>query len=162
MGEVQHSLAEHGESADVKDRHHTFVAFRYGQRFLAVPFECARRVVRLETFSPLPGAVPVLPGATNVDGHVVAVLDVGPLIGEPAISPRAGLYLVVVSDGNLEAGLLTSQMPTLHEVPEPWLQQETKDSFIKATYGWPSDRPVHVVEVLAVSRILAAAQRAYE
>ena len=140
----------------------TFVAFRYRERLLAVPFERARRVARMESFSPLPGGVPVLPGATNIDGHVVAVLDVGPFIGETPTLPAAGMYLIVVGDGNLEAGLVASEMPTLHEVPAHWVQQESNESFVEATYGWPLESPEHVVEVLAVSRILAAAQRAYE
>ncbi len=140
---------------------HTFIAFTGGSRRLAVPFAAVRRVARLETFSPLPAAVPLLPGATNVQGHVVAVLDVAPLLGEPPTPPQPGMYLVIVQAGELEAGLLTPHTPTLHEVPEDRLQWERDTPLIEATYGWPPEAPEQLVEVLAVPEVLQRAQEAY-
>lgn len=157
---VESIIRPEGEQNDETRR--TFIVIRYGRRVLAVPFEYARRVARLETFSPLPAAHPVLPGATNVEGHIVAVLDVGPLIGEPFTTPRPGMYLVVVEDGDLEAGMLTPRAPTLHQVPESRIRREEDMPFVEGTYGWPLDEPEHVVEILAVPRILASAQHAYE
>ncbi len=161
VAENVESLAQHEEEQGDEARR-TFVVMHYGRRVLAVPFEYARRVARLETFSPLPAARPVLPGATNVDGHIVAVLDVGPLIGEPSTMPRPGMYLVVVADGVLEAGMITPRAPTLHEVPESRIRREEDIPFVQGMYGWPLDEPAHVVEILAVPRILASAQHAYE
>lgn len=145
-----------------EDAQRSFIAFEYNGRLLAVPFEHVRRVARLETFSPLPAAVPMLPGATNVNGRIVAVLDVGPLLGMPTVAPRPGMYLVVVGQDDLEAGLVTSRAPTLHEVPSRSLRDDDVSPFLEATYPWPPDDPDRVAEVLAVPRVLAAARHAYE
>ncbi len=138
-----------------------FLAFQCGRRWLAVPFTRARRVVRLENYSPLPGAVPLLPGASNVEGYVVPVLDVAALLNEPPQTPRSGMYLVVVSDGEAEAGLLTPTPPKLHQVASMHTQGE-QQPFIEGTYGWPEEKPEYIVEIVSIEQLMAAARKAYE
>lgn len=145
-----------------EERYRSFLTLRCARRWLAVPFERARRVARLGNFSPLPAAVPLLPGVTNVQGHIVAILDIAPLLGEAPITPRPGMYLVLVSDGDLEAGLVCPVSPSLHDVPESHLTRKDDAAYIEATYGWPVENPQHIVEVLSVPRILATACHAYE
>ncbi len=162
MDTVQSWEEEAEQEEQEEERHRSFLIVRCGRRWLGVPFERARRVARLENFSPLPAAAPVLPGVTNVHGHIVAVLDVSPLLGENPITPRPGMYLVLISDGDLEAGLVTPVPPSLHNVPESHLTRKDDTAYIEATYGWPVDEPQQIVEVLAVPRVLTTARHAYE
>ncbi len=138
-----------------------FLALQCGRRWLAVPFERARRIARMENYTPLPGAIPLLPGATNVEGYIVPVLDVAPLLNEPRQTPHPGMYLVVIADGEVEAGILTPTPPKLQEVSESHIQ-ETRTPFIEGTYGWPVENPEHVVEILSIGQVLAATRKAYE
>ncbi len=140
----------------------SYLVVQRGERYLAIPFANVRRVTRLETFSPLPGAVPLLPGATNIEGHVVAVMDLAPLLGEEVLTPRPGLFLVLVADQNVEVGLLVTRAVDVHDVPHSALKTDGVPAYVQAFYGWPLQSPTYVVHVLDVAQVVEAALHAYD
>jgi len=67
------------------------IVFELGDRRCALDLGVVHEVVPLGPVTPVPTAPPAIVGAVNVHGQVVAVLDLGPLLGLPSAGrPRQG------------------------------------------------------------------------
>lgn len=137
-----------------------FVAAQYGEQALAVPLTHVRRVIRDARISLLPAAHPALPGLAAVDGRLLAVLDIGPLVGEtslPVDVPHWGLW---VTDHDAEALLLVSRVLGLHEVPEEHIAS-AEEGIWHGKYPWPLEAPQEMVYILDIRGLFALAARVY-
>ena len=77
--------------------------FRLGERTLALESQHARGVMVPEQITPLPGVGPVLLGLLAVGGQNVPLIDLGVLLGLPAIeaahaAPYTAPYTVAVAE----------------------------------------------------------------
>ncbi len=138
-----------------------FLAVLRNEHGLAVPLEQVRLIARLESFSPLPGAPPLLPGATSLQGRIVALIDLGPLLEEDLLQPHIGMYVTVVSDGDVEAGLLVTRALDMHLVPEEYIQKEDITPYIVGRYAWPLSEPQKAFDIIHVANILEAARHVF-
>ena len=85
-----------------------------GSRY-AVEMSAVAEVVPVPTVTRVPGAPGWLRGVVNWRGRVLAVVDLRPLVGA-AIDPLpTSARLVVLSDGEVEVGLLAGGVPGLLE-----------------------------------------------
>lgn len=154
---AQHKAAE----KDNATRGAPFLALLRRDHGLAVPLNQVRQIARLETFSPLPGAPPLLPGATTLQGRIVALLDLGPLLEEEPLPPTTGMYVAVVNDGDVEAGILITQALDMHRVPEEYIQKDDVTPYLVGRYPWPLTNPQEAFDIIHVSNVLEAARRVF-
>ncbi len=66
------------------------IVFELQDRRCAVELSAIQEVIPLGPVTPVPTAPGAIVGAVNVHGQVVAVVDLGPLLGLPAGQPRQG------------------------------------------------------------------------
>ncbi len=139
-----------------------FLAVLRNDHGFAIPLTQVRLVARLESFSPLPGAPPLLPGATSLQGRIVALLDLGPLVEEETLKPRVGMYVTVVSDGDVEAGLIVTRALDMHLVPDEYIQKEDVTPYIMGRYAWPLSDPQEAFDIIQVANVLDAARHVFK
>lgn len=137
-----------------------YVAARYGGRYVAVPLARVRRVLRDVRISLLPAAHPALPGIAAVDGRILAVLDIGPLLGETALPVDVAHWGIWVTNGELEALLLVERVVDLHEVPEEEVVLEPEGVW-EGKYPWPLPQPESMVYIINVASVFAMAAKVY-
>lgn len=87
-----------------------------GGRF-GIALEATDRIVRMVAISPLPGSPPVVLGAVNVSGRVVAVVDVCRRLGlsSPPYGPES--YLVLARTPRRRLALAVEEVQGVVEVP---------------------------------------------
>jgi len=155
--------ALHDEEVETLPEHESFVVVLRGDTYLAFPLSETTHIARLTTFSPLPDADPLMPGVTNLEGRVLPILDVSPLIHLSHLSPQPGLYIIVVARGTLEAGILAHKAVDIHDVPKSHIQmEETSSIYIRGTYTWPLDTEQYLVHIVNTERLFEAARSVYE
>jgi len=152
--------ALHAEEEHPVEREAFVVALR-GENYWAFPLAFTRHIARLTTFTPLPDAIPLLPGLTNWEGRVLPLIDLAPLVHQPPLSLEGRTYMVIVGHGDLEGGILVSRAVDIQEVPKGHIQTDEISSYILGTYTWPLEDATYVVHIVDVDRVLTAAREAY-
>jgi purine-binding chemotaxis protein CheW len=74
-----------------------------GSRTYGVELSAVRNVVRCGPITPVPSAPPSIVGAVNAGGQVMAVVDLGVLLGEGPTQPRFGDAGLCVAVEDVEA-----------------------------------------------------------
>jgi purine-binding chemotaxis protein CheW len=100
----------HQEAAENTQLGDETVIFRLGAGRYGVAARLVREVQPLAGYTPLPGTPPFVLGLINLRGHLLAALDIRPLLGSPTSSPNSGAALVIVSVGGVEVGLLADEV----------------------------------------------------
>ena len=72
---------------------------------LAVDVRSAREVALFDELTPVPRAPRHLVGVANLRGTVVPIVDVGPLLGQPALHAPRSVRTLVLRDGPLFAAM---------------------------------------------------------
>ncbi len=86
------------------------VVFRLGNACYGVPKHAVCAIQTLGPYTPLPFARPGVVGAVTVQGRLVGVMDICPLIGKEKTVPGPDSLLVVVKLDNMEMGLLADEI----------------------------------------------------
>ena len=74
-------------------------------------------VAKLGDLTPVPGAGAAVAGVCNLRGHVLAVVDLGTVLGLP--SDARPERIVVVEEGGRKAGLAVDSVLGVEQLPEP-------------------------------------------
>ena|ERR671937_2673611 len=93
------------------------VLFRVGTQHCAIPVSAAERVLPMVAIAPLPDAPPIALGAVNVEGRLVAVLDLQRRLGLPPCELGRAARLLVVSVGRRTFALPVDDVVGVTEVP---------------------------------------------
>ena len=93
------------------------VLFRVGTQHCAIPVSAAERVLPMVAIAPLPDAPPIALGAVNVEGRLVAVLDLQRRLGLPPCELGPAARLLVVSVGRRTVALPVDDVVGVTEVP---------------------------------------------
>jgi purine-binding chemotaxis protein CheW len=80
--------------------------FRLGDGRYSLPARCVREVYPLGGYTPLPSTPPFVVGLVNVRGRLLAALDIRPLLDLAPAPAGANAFLLIVSAGGMETGLL--------------------------------------------------------
>lgn len=86
------------------DEHAEALVVRVGHARYAIPLARLASVVGLDALTPLPGAPEFVAGLTQIQGHVVTIVDLGVLLGEAPAPPGAAL-IVEVDSGTFGLGV---------------------------------------------------------
>ena len=86
------------------------LTFRLGDGRYALPVRFVREVYPLQNWTPLPATPAHVVGLVNVRGHLLAALDLRPLLELAAEPPRSGACLLIVAAGSVEVGLLADEV----------------------------------------------------
>ena len=149
------------EPAKTPDTGATYVVVHYGERLLAYPLTYTRQVIRDVRLTLLPGAHPVLPGATHVEGRIVPVLDVGPLLGEAPLPVDTSYYGVLLAHEDAQAVALAHTVLGMYTVPDAVIADPEGNGLLYGRYGWPLDAPEHTVHIINVPELLRRAAHVY-
>ncbi len=91
-----------------------YLVVRVGRELYALPLDIVREVRNLSRVTPLPGAPGFVRGLTNIDGSVVAVVDLGSALGfseaageHTGSTPRGDAGDVVVIESRAMTAALT-------------------------------------------------------
>ena len=88
-----------------------------GRERYAIETRFVRQVIRFGEPTPIPEAPETLVGVTNLDGDVLAVFDLRPLLGLPVLAPTDASRIVVLGEEVADLGVLVdvaSEVTSLH------------------------------------------------
>jgi purine-binding chemotaxis protein CheW len=88
----------------------------------AVESSFVREVYPFREFTPIPGAPPFVLGVTNVRGQIVSVVDLKKFFGLPEKGLPDLRKVILISDGEMEFGLLADTVVGLRHILLPDLQ----------------------------------------
>lgn len=128
------------------------IVVRLGVARYAVPMADVAEVVPVPRVTRVPGMPPWLAGVVNWRGHVLPLLDLRPILGEPSSPlPTSARVVVLTSDG-IEAGLVvelvTGLLAPTEDAPMPAPSTASTDA---------SDLVIGVVESAGPVSLLNAA-----
>jgi purine-binding chemotaxis protein CheW len=124
-------------------------------------FEAAlvTEVVRLGPLTRLPSAPSFLPGVFTHRGEVLAVLDIGQLVGQGGVSVRAGTRAAIVHCGPWKVAVVSEAVEGLVAIPRRALEPPPAESAGVAEFlsGVAQDRK-GAVAILDLRRLVEAAR----
>src|ERR687888_435714 len=92
------------------------VLFRVGTQHCAIPVSAAERVLPMVAVAPLPDAPPIALGAVNVEGRLLAVLDLQRRVGLPARELGPSAHLLVARTSRRTVALPVDEVLGVTEV----------------------------------------------
>lgn len=98
------------------------LGFSLGEELYAVESRYVASVLPLPRFTPLPGTPPFVLGIVSVRGHIVSVLDLRVFFELPIEGLSDRNYLVVLSNQEMEFGLLSDRIRGIEQLPRDSLQ----------------------------------------
>ncbi len=125
---------------------------------LAVDVRSAREVALFDELTPVPRAPRHLVGVANLRGTVVPIVDVGPLLGRPALRAPRSVRTLVLREGPLLAAVVVDAVLGL-EPFEAVLAPDTPDAprdrapsrFVTGWVSWVGE----ILPLLDAGRLLA-------
>ncbi|MCY0967441.1 chemotaxis protein CheW [Parathalassolituus penaei] len=114
--------------------------FRLGELRLAVPLDHLKEVMPLTRIEPLPSAAACMPGAANLRGSLVPLLDPDVLMGLTATSRSHSIVIVVQVEGFIY-GLLGDSLEGVVDAPRDGMSylspEEETSEFLLAAFPHP-------------------------
>lgn len=92
------------------------VTFEVAEQAYAVELEAVREVLRLEDFTPVPGAPPAIVGIANIHGEMLALVDCRTFLGLPARGVSNLGYVMVLSGDHPQMGILVDAVGEIRVV----------------------------------------------
>jgi chemotaxis signal transduction protein len=83
---------------------------------IAVPYRHARSVIDDDSLVPAPNALPWLAGAANIEGHIVAVIDLHAWVDPSRPRPPGRSRLLLCGDGEERLALRFEGLPQMVQV----------------------------------------------
>jgi len=116
-------------------------------------------VVRLGALTRLPAAPSFLPGVFTHRGEVLPVLDIGQLVGQPAVPIRASTRAALVTTGPWKVAVVSEGIEGLVSIPRRLLESPPAESSGVAEFlsGVGRDR-LGPVAILDLPRLIEAAR----
>jgi twitching motility protein PilI len=95
------------------------VGFRIGDIYMTAPLDQVHEILYYPNMTMVPGTLPWVKGLANIRGSLLPVMDLQRFLGQPAIHLRQHSRIMVISQGELTAGLLVDEVMGLkHFEPE--------------------------------------------
>ncbi len=92
------------------------VTFSLANEDYAIELRYVRKVVRNAEMMPVPGTPDHLLGIINLRGEILAIFDLGRIMGLPATSVTDRSRIIVLGDDRDEFGLLAAEVHALRTV----------------------------------------------
>jgi len=102
-------LARVPERPVVAERVLSVATFKLGAGRYAIEARTVREVGRLQQFSPVPGLPDFVVGVTNLRGEVLAVIDLGGLLGIAGVRRGEGSRLIVLGEEDAELAIVADE-----------------------------------------------------
>jgi purine-binding chemotaxis protein CheW len=116
-------------------------------------------VVRLGPLTRLPAAPPFLPGVFTHRGEVLAVLDVGPLVGQAASPIRASTRAAIVHCGPWKVAVVSDGLEGLVSLPARSIEPAPAESTGMAEFLSGVGRDRHgALAILDLTRLVETAR----
>lgn len=98
------------------------IAFRIGQQELCVDIMSVREIRGWTPATPLPHAQAYMRGVINLRGAVLPIIDLSARLGFGLTDPQARHVIIVVANGDQQAGLLVDAVSDILGVTDDMLQ----------------------------------------
>ena len=147
-------LAEEPLADDVDEQQMGVIVFTLAQETYAVEMTYVRETLPLGDVTPLPCTPPFVLGIINLRGRIVSVTDLRGLFELPVESLPDGATVIVLSDGDMEFGVLAETLVGACSIPSAHIQPSLPTlTGVRQDYvaGVTRDRTV----VLDAARILS-------
>ena len=116
-------------------------------------------VVRLGPLTRLPAAPSFLPGVFTHRGEVLPVLDIGQLVGQPAVPIRANTRAALIHSGPWKVAVVSESIEGLVAIPRRLLEPPPSESSGVAEFLSAVGRDRHgPVAILDLARLVEAAR----
>jgi chemotaxis signal transduction protein len=130
------------------------IVVRLGVARYAVPMADVAEVVPVPRVTRVPGMPPWLAGVVNWRGHVLPLLDLRPVLGEPSSPLPTSSRVVVLTRDGIEAGLVvelvTGLLAPTHALPIPAPSTASSDAVDLVVGVVDADGPVSLLDAAAV------------
>lgn len=93
------------------------VVFRLDKCFYALLLDHVERALRMVAITPVPEALPWVPGVIDLHGRVIPVVDLGQRFGQPSKEPALDDRLLVVQTLEQTVALMVDEVTEVLEVP---------------------------------------------
>ena len=95
------------------------IAFRIGNTYMIAPLTQVSEILHYPNLTLVPGTLPWVKGLANIRGTLLPVMDLQSFLGQPPIHINQQSRIMVISQGELTAGLLVDEVFGLrHFEPE--------------------------------------------
>lgn len=126
----------------------------------ALPMEAIREVIRWRVPTFIPGASPTILGVIHHHGVVLPIIDVRVLLGQALTPPSRATRLVIVQQGDVEAGLVVDAVADIAAVDRaaiepPSALPATQAQFVNGLL-FHNDQPVLLLAPDAIFRAVTA------
>lgn len=94
------------------------VLIRLKREYYALPVLSIREIMRNRTYTPVPGAPPVLPGIISQRGAILPVVELRLLLGFEAKELTSAARYIMVAHNDVDMALVVEEVLDLVELPE--------------------------------------------
>ena len=129
---------------------------------LAVPIEDVRETIGVRAITPVFHTPPSVAGVTSLRGEILAVLDLGALLGLAPNVRDEDSRIVIVKRGGREAGLLVDRLADLRQIPDDVIgaPPPTLSSRAAAVLSGVASLPERPIGIVDVDRVFDAPELA--
>jgi purine-binding chemotaxis protein CheW len=94
------------------------LVFRLGQERYAIEVREVAETVPLTRCTPVPGSPPQFRGVINLRGEILAVLDLGRLLGHPTAEEKDVGFVLILSRSGRQIGLKVDDLENVREIAQ--------------------------------------------
>ncbi len=151
-----------GNAVSSSENHQELIAFRIGDQEFCVDIMSVREIRGWTPATPLPHAQKFVRGVINLRGSVLPIIDLSARLGLGFTTPEARHVIIVVRQGDQEAGLLVDAVCDILSVtadviqPTPNVASETVRSFVRGILAVEG----RMIGLVGLDRILPDQQEA--
>lgn len=117
------ALAKESASLATEEEYLEVTSFHLGREQYAFESRLIREIVRLREYTPLPCVPPFIAGILNLRGWIISLLDLRQVFGLPGVSITETTQVIVLSDNDMEFGVLIDAIDGVSHVPLSNIQQ---------------------------------------
>lgn len=108
----------------------SLVVFRVGSQFLGIDVSCMKAVMRSPIIAPVPGSPDFVDGVANIDGSIIAILNVAKRLGIKVTGEGNCICLVDTASG--PAALHVDEVVEVVSVEEQSLSADVSSPWVVA------------------------------
>ncbi|MBK6999225.1 MAG: purine-binding chemotaxis protein CheW [Rhodoferax sp.] len=117
------ALAKENTSLATEEAYLEVTSFHLGREQYAFESRMIREIVRLREYTPLPCVPPFIAGILNLRGWIISLLDLRQVFGLPGASITESTQVIVLSDNDMEFGVLIDAIDGVSHIPLSCIQQ---------------------------------------
>ncbi|MGM0593187.1 MAG: chemotaxis protein CheW [Pseudomonadota bacterium] len=112
---------------DIAEEQQQLVVFKLGREYFVFSGDEVRAILPTQEVLSLPGVSDIFLGIINVSGGIESVVDLGRVMGLPALDIDPLSRIMIVSNGEVSSGVLVSSVEDVSDYPRSAIQKVTTE-----------------------------------